>query len=433
MKPGRRFISNVLLAIPAILMVGASAWMLVITRDIGNRAFYIAQGVLLLSLLLLWIFHARVVRPIRLLAGGIDLLREQDFSSRLRLVGQPEADRIAAMFNHMMATLKQERLHVREQNHFLDLLVEASPMGIVALDNTSRISLINRAAADFLGIGEKAAKGMRLADIASPLAQFMGSLPAGTSDTVRLNNAMVYRCTSRSYMDCGYAHPFILIEKLTEEIARAERTAYEKVIRMMAHEVNNSIGSVNSILDTAAFCIDDSEISEALTACRKRCTSMSEFITSFANVVKIPQAVPRSTDLNEFMEGTLTVLDTMCSARGIELRFEPAAGALPVRIDTVLMEQVLINLVKNACESIGDHGTVTLRTHQSPCGFTVEDNGHGIDAATQEKLFTPFFSSKSSGRGLGLLLVSDILNKHRCRFSLTTAPDGLTRFSVSFP
>ena len=245
---------------------------------------------------------------------------------------------------------------------------------------------------------------------------------------------MVYRCARLSYMDQGFAHPFMLVERLTDEVMRAERTAYEKVIRMMAHEVNNSMAGVNSILDTAAGCIDDADITEALDACRRRCMTMSEFITSFANVVKIPEATLQRTELNSFLADTRRVLESLCAGRGIVLHMELQEGETMVAADTVLMEQVLINLVKNAAESIGERGgEIAVRTTASPAGFVVEDNGPGIDDATQEKIFTPFFSSKASGRGLGLLFVSDILTKHRCSYSLRTDADGITRFSVAFP
>ena len=430
----RRALSLLPITVAAVLLVGAAAWLVVLSRESGTRAFYVAQGVLAMALLLLWLFYMRMVKPIGTIANGINLLREQDFSTRLAPVGQADADRIVEMFNEMMGRLKNERLRIREQNHFLDLLINESPMGVIVLDMHDRIGMLNKAAAEMLGIGREDAAGRSAAEMDGQLAQALAGLRTGETRTLRLNNAMVYRCARLSYMDQGFAHPFMLVERLTDEVMRAERTAYEKVIRMMAHEVNNSMAGVNSILDTAAGCIDDADITEALDACRRRCMTMSEFITSFANVVKIPDATLQRTELNSFLADTRRVLESLCAGRGIVLHMELQEGETMVAADTVLMEQVLINLVKNAAESIGERGgEIAVRTTASPAGFVVEDNGPGIDDATQEKIFTPFFSSKASGRGLGLLFVSDILTKHRCSYSLRTDADGITRFSVAFP
>lgn len=430
----RRLPSSLPLALCALLLTGSAIALLATTRQAGSTSFYLAQAILLLSLLLLWLFHRRVIKPISTIANGINLLREQDFSSRLAPVGQPDADRIVNMFNEMMQRLKHERLRIREQNLFLDLLINESPMGVIVLDRHDRISMLNRAAADFLGIARENAEGKRAEELRGPLAQAMARLRQGETRTLRLSNSMIYRCSRLSYMDQGFAHPFMLVERLTDEVMRAERMAYEKVIRMMAHEVNNSMAGINSILDTASTCIDDPDIAGALDTCRRRSAKMSEFISSFADVVKIPEANLRKADLCEFLSESRTLLESMCARYDIALHIYVPETPAEVSLDPVLMEQVLINLVKNAIESIADRkGTITIRAESAPARLTVEDNGPGIDSATQEKIFSPFFSSKASGRGLGLLLVSDVLNKHRCTFSLRTDPDGITRFSVVFP
>lgn len=422
-----------MLAPVALCIIGASVWLILLAGKSGPAQFYIAQGILLLSLLLLWIFRQQVVKPIATIANGMNLLREQDFSSRLAPVGQSDADTIVRMFNEMMDRLKRERLHIREQNHFLDLLIDESPMGVIVLGEDGRITMLNRAAATFLGTEAAAARLLPLDEVPGPLAHELAHLPQGHTRTLRLSNSRIYRCARLSYMDQGFRHPFLLVERLTDEVMRAERTAYEKVIRMMAHEVNNSMAGIGSILDTASYCIDDAEISDAISTCRRRCLSMSEFITSFADVVKIPLPTLTPIELNSFLQGSQKLLESICATRRISVDIVPASEPAHTKADPVLMEQVVINLVKNAAESIGTDGAITIRISSAPAGFSVEDNGPGIDEATQQKIFTPFFSSKASGRGLGLLFVSDVLNKHRCGFSLRTYPDGITRFCVSFP
>lgn len=424
--------ASLLFILTAALLIGADVWLIAIAGVSASFEFYIAQGVLVLSLVLIAIVHRRLLRPLRTLSTGMDLLREQDLNSRLATVGQPDADRIVDMFNDMMARLKEERMHVREQNHFLDLIVEESPMGILVLDWKGHIVQTNPAGARLLGLPPGRLTGMSLLEIPGELPATLASLREREVRTLRLDNAMVLRCSRLTYMDRGYAHPFLLVERLTEEVMQAERSAYEKVIRMMAHEVNNSVAAVTSVLDTLAECSEDAATADTLEACRTRCMRMSEFITSFANVVKIPEPCVRRTDLNAFLQDSRTVLESMCAGRNISLDIVESAEQPSAVFDSVLMEQVLINVVKNAAESIGCNGRITLRVSHSPAGFTVEDDGPGISADTASKIFSPFFSTKSDGRGLGLLFVRDVLKKHGCAFSLRTDADGMTRFSVRF-
>ena len=104
-----------------------------------------------------------------------------------------------------------------------------------------------------------------------------------------------------------------------------------------------------------------------------------------------------------------------------------------MRIDTVLFEQVLVNIIKNAAESIGECGDIYIRTTASPVMLEIADSGKGISREVEAKLFSPFFSTKPNGQGLGLIFIREVLTKHGCTFSLRTYPDGLTRFRISFP
>lgn len=123
--------------------------LLVLTLKERGALFYIGEGVITFSLVFLVYFYRKVVKPLDIIGNGMELLREQDFSSRLTPVGQKEADRIVLVFNRMMEQLKDERLRLREQNHFLDLLVSASPMGVVILTLDGHISMLNAAALRF--------------------------------------------------------------------------------------------------------------------------------------------------------------------------------------------------------------------------------------------------------------------------------------------
>ena len=419
-----------------LLMVVWIMLLFLATRENGWK-FYLVEGIVTFSLFYLLYFYRKVVKPLNSIAGGMDLLQAQDFSSRLAPVGQREADRIVSIFNRMMNQLKEERLHLREQNHFLDLLIRTSPMGVIILTLDERISMVNKAALAFLN--EKTEEDMldKTMDMLNgSLAEELTRLPKDTTTTIRLSDSHIYRCSHLSFIDRGFAHPFYLIESLTSEVMKAEKKAYEKVIRMIAHEVNNSVAGITSTLDTiddALQTMDDTEdIREVMRVCVERSYSMSRFITNFADVVKIPEPQLEEVHLNDRVVACKIFMENLCQHRDIDLQLDLCEENPLVSMDTSLFEQVIINIIKNATESIDTHGKVIIRTSSLPLMLEIGDTGRGISKEVESKLFSPFFSTKPNGQGIGLIFIREVLMKHGCTFSLRTYPDGITRFKIFF-
>lgn len=419
-----------------LLAVVWAVLLFIATKENGWR-FYLIEGLITLSLVYLVYFYRKVIKPLNSIAGGMDLLRAQDFSSRLAPVGQREADRIVQVFNRMMDQLKEERLRLREQNHFLDLLISVSPMGVMILTLDEKISMTNKAALEFMDEGpEENLIGKSMDELNGTLAEELKRLPKGATETIRLSNSRIYRCSRLSFIDRGFAHPFYLIESLTSDVMKAEKKAYEKVIRMIAHEVNNSVAGIASTLDTvndALQTIDDTEdLQEVMKVCIERSFSMSRFITNFADVVKIPEPQLEEVSLNDRVFACKRFMENVCQSRNINLQMNLCEENPTVSIDTSLFEQVLINIIKNAAESIGEKGCITIRTSISPLMLEIGDTGQGISKETETMLFTPFFSTKPNGQGIGLIFIREVLMKHNCNFSLRTYPDGITRFRICF-
>ena len=419
-----------------LLMVVWIMLLFLATRENGWK-FYLVEGIVTFSLFYLIYFYRKVVKPLNSIAGGMDLLQAQDFSSRLAPVGQREADRIVSIFNRMMNQLKEERLHLREQNHFLDLLIRTSPMGVIILTLDERISMVNKAALAFLN--EKTEEDLldKIMDMLNgSLAEELTRLPKDTTTTIRLSDSHIYRCSHLSFIDRGFAHPFYLIESLTSEVMKAEKKAYEKVIRMIAHEVNNSVAGITSTLDTiddALQTMDDTEdIREVMRVCVERSYSMSRFITNFADVVKIPEPQLEEVHLNDRVVACKIFMENLCQHRDIDLQLDLCEENPLVSMDTSLFEQVIINIIKNATESIDTHGKVIIRTSSVPLMLEIGDTGRGISKEVESKLFSPFFSTKPNGQGIGLIFIREVLMKHGCTFSLRTYPDGITRFKIFF-
>ena len=421
----------------AFLLIVVWVILLFVATQENGWKFYLIEGIVTFSLFYLIYFYRKVVKPLNSIAGGMDLLQAQDFSSRLSPVGQREADRIVSIFNRMMNQLKEERLRLREQNHFLDLLISVSPMGVIILTLDERISMANKAALEFLEEGtEEDIMNKTMDELSGSLAEELNQIPKDTTVTIRLSDSRIYRCSRLSFIDRGFAHPFYLIESLTSEVMKAEKKAYEQVIRMIAHEVNNSVAGITSTLDTiddALQTIDDTEdIREVMKVCVERSYSMSRFITNFADVVKIPEPQKEEVHLNDRVTACKIFMENLCQNRDIDLHLELCEENPVVSMDTSLFEQVLINIIKNATESIDTNGKIFIRTSASPLMLEIGDTGKGISKEVETKLFTPFFSTKPNGQGIGLIFIREVLMKHGYTFSLRTYPDGITRFRICF-
>ena len=417
-------------------LVAIMGFLIYISETVVVKYLYIAEALMLLLMLYLILFYRKIVKPMNTIGSGMELLREQDFSSRLSHVGQQEADRVVNVFNRMMEQLKNERLRLREQNHFLDLMINASPMGVIIMTLDEEVSQLNPMAMKMMGVRPEEAEGRKLSEIDSPLALELAAIPNGATSTVRLNDSSIYKCTHSSFVDRGFQHPFYLMEGLTDEVMKAEKKAYEKVIRMIAHEVNNTTAGITSTLDTVEQALSESEgmedICDVMRVCTERCFSMSHFITRFADVVKIPEPTLSSVNLNDLVFTCKRFMEGMCNDRRITLRMEIDESLKDVMLDAALFEQVLVNIIKNAAESIEADGEIIVRT-LAPATVEVIDNGQGISKETEAKLFSPFFSTKPNGQGIGLIFIREVLMRHGCTFSLRTYADGLTRFRITFP
>ena len=400
-----------ILTLGIVLLVGVA---LFATFRSHPTLFYVTEGFVVVLLCYLWYFYRKTIRPYDTLIGGMELVKDLDLTTRLAPSGQHETDVIVRTFNDLLGRLRSEHLRLEEQYTFLNLLIEASPMGVIQCDLDGNTTSMNPAAREML----------------SPsIEEAIHALPLGETTTVRIpGGPSTLRLSHLSFPDRGFLHPFFLIESLTSEIRLAEKAAYERVIRMIAHEVNNSVAGIISLIENGKLKIENE------AGASERLAALSSFVSRFAEVVKIPQPQLQLCDLSEEVEACRPFLENLCTQAHVNIDFRLTDEAIPVHLDTVLFQQVLINIVKNAVESIGTtQGLITIEA-TTPATLTITDNGHGIPPAIAKNLFTPFFSTKPQGQGLGLLLIRDILTSHHCSFNLLTDPeDHLTRFTILFP
>jgi two-component system nitrogen regulation sensor histidine kinase NtrY len=377
--------------------------------------------------------------PLDLIRTGAELIGERDFTSQFREVGQPEMDALIRIYNRMINRLREERLKLQEQHYFLEKVLAASPAGILTLDFDGRVATLNPAAEALLQVVGEEARGKELSALGSPAGLALTSLaaiPEGGSEVLALPGGRRLKATRAELFDRGFPRGFLLLEELTEELRASEKAAYGKLIRMMSHEINNSVGAVGSLLDSFRGYAgelkgeDRDDFVQAIAVAITRLENLRAFMNGFAEVVRLPPPDRRPTDLKRLIDEILLLLRPELDRRKICVDWERAEPLADVDLDRNQIEQVLMNVLKNAMESIGEDGKIVLRLDRG--SLAVRDSGAGISEEVRALLFTPFFSTKRNGRGLGLTLVQEILSAHGFEFSLGPGEGGGAEFRVGF-
>lgn len=399
--------------------------------------FMVAEVFILFSLVLSYLLYRQLIRPLELMQMGSSALIENDFSVKYVKTGQKEMDKLIEVYNTMIDRLRKERTSMEEQSIFLNKLIEVSPIGIVILDYDQQLTVANHRAIHYLQLHEDW-EGLAFTDINNPLAQRIAAMEVGADEIINIDGTKKFKCQISKVIHRGFPQKFILIEELSDEIRELEKNAYGKVIRMMAHEVNNSMGAINSILDTIQqFGFEhegaDKDLKTSLGVAIDRNKNLGVFMDNFAEVIRLPAPNTSKQELNSLLRYMAILFEPQARALDIVIKLELAPGELWVSYDKVQIEQVLSNIIKNAIESIGQSGVIRLVTTDGPISFSVVDNGPGIPDEVAPQLFSPFYSTKPTGQGVGLVLCREILQNHGADFSLRTdKASGWTTFRAVF-
>jgi two-component system, NtrC family, nitrogen regulation sensor histidine kinase NtrY len=371
-------------------------------------------------------------------AEGLRLIRDEEFTSRFIEVGQPEIDDLIGVYNRMVDHLRDERVRLAEQHHFLSQVLQVSPSGIVILDFDHRVATMNPAAERLLDTAAAGIIGQRIESLESPLAAALSTLEPGEARVVGLRGARRVKCQHGTFIDRGFVRSFLLVEELTEELRQFERAAYEKLIRVMSHEVNNTVAASHSLLHSSlnyAGQLDAAsrqDFTEAIGIVIERTGQLNAFMRGFADVFRLPPPLLQPRDLVAVLEGIVRLLSAKPDAAGIVWRWDLDDSAVWVPMDRGQLEHALLNVLKNAVEAIDGEGTITLKvaSRLGRPALVIEDSGPGISPEAQANLFTPFFSTKPHGQGIGLTLVQEILTGHGFDYTLERTVEDTTRFTI---
>ena len=419
-----------------VLFAGVAAYLL-----LQNRIWLLAVEAIFVTSLVIGVrLVSGLFGTIEMINTGAQFIRDRDFTLRFREVGQPEMDQLILIYNRMVDHLREERTKQQEQHYFLDKILTASPSGVLTLDLDGRVAMANPSAERMLQASGDSIFGKKLSELDGPFFSELNELRTGDSRVIALQGRRRIKCQKSQFLDRGFPRQFILMEELTEELRQTEKSAYEKLIRMMSHEVNNSVGSANSLLHSCLNYRDQlreddrKDFEMALNVVISRTDHLNAFMRSFADVVRLPSPKLLPCNIERLVEDISLLMRAETARREIEWLWDFQAPPGYVMMDRGQMEQVFVNIFKNAIEAIGKRGSITVRTGEKNGRrfVVIEDTGSGISPEARSRLFSPFFSTKENGQGIGLTMVQEILDQHHFEFFLESEPGQPTRFGIFF-
>ena len=381
--------------------------------------------------------------PLDLIRSGSSYMLEKELTTRFRPTGQRDIDELFSVYNTMVDHLRDERTHNEEQEHLLRQVMAESPGGVITLDVEGKIATINPAATKLFRQAGDSLIGRSLSDLDSAFASKLAAISSNGAQILTISGRNKVRCQTGSFMDRGFSRRFYLMDELTEELHLNEKRAYEKLVRMMSHEVNNTCGAVQSLLQSCLAYrrhIDDADREDftgALEVAIQRNINLNVFMSGFADVIRLPRPSVQECDPWEMATQVGLLFRDRCAESNIVLREEFDENLPPVKCDPVQFEQALVNIVKNAMEAIEptqEGGEIVLVGGYKDGGhyLAVQDTGPGLDVKVQDQIFTPFFTTRKQGQGIGLTMVQEILMGHGFEFSLENRPGGGSEFIIAF-
>lgn len=374
----------------------------------------------------------RWVRVLQALRDGIVSLRDRDFSVSVAAVEDAELSGLIEAYNSLGELLRRERLDLYQRELLLDTVIQATPLAMVLSDEGGRIVYSNVAARQLLHSGRKL-EGLAFAavlDSAPPALRAALSAGGDTLFTMDVGGeSEVYHLSQRSFVLNARPHRLVLLKQLTRELAAQEVAVWKKVIRVIAHELNNSLAPITSLAHSGRLLAGeaaDARLTRIFDTIGERAAHLATFIEGYGRFARLPRPLPEPVAWAPFiarLEGTTP------------FRLEGILPAEPGSFDARQLEQVLINLLKNAAESGSPAAEITVAVQRTAPGFRIEvaDRGTGLTEETLRDALLPFYSTKPAGTGLGLTLCREIVEAHGGRLSLANRAGGGALVTVWLP
>ena len=348
--------------------------------------------------------------------------------------------------NRVMERLRTSRNEREEQAHYLRALVEHIPVGLIALEPAGRLTVLNSAARRLLGVGRFETAG-DLAKRGEAFAEGLVALGPGKSALVKLarpGGEVQVKAAATQVTVGGVTRRLISLQSIDNELNEHELAAWQALIRVLTHEMMNSLTPVSSLAGTAHEVVRvlyeslppgsdlepaAADARDATEAVARRSAGLLQFVQSYRRLTKdlVPQLAPVS--LTRVFARLERLMAPELERRGIAFSAVVDPVSLEITADDELLDQALINLIRNATDALAGRkdGRIALTARLDEGGFTalsVADNGPGIDAGIRDKIYIPFYTTKRTGSGVGLSLTRQIALVHGGSIQVTDTPGG---------
>ncbi len=394
-----------------------------------------AAGILVAGILALWLAR-RVTQPwsrvMHAVRDGIVSLKDRDFSVSVGHTSDDELGELVTAYNSLGNLLRRERLDLYQRELLLDTVIQTTPLVTVLTNASDRIVYSNIAARQLFHSGRKL-EGLEFSALIAQAPVALREALGGDGDTLFTmaisGDPEVYHLSQRKFLLNAQPHRLVLLKQLTRELAAQEVVVWKKVIRVIAHELNNSLAPISSLAHSGQLLArqpDPVQLERVFVTIGERAAHLTSFIEGYAQFAKLPRPRLAPVMWPDFLA---RLQDTM--------RFS-VAGAVaqgPGHCDGSQMEQVMINLLKNAAESGSAPDAITVSLREQPDGFLIEvaDRGTGLSDDVLRDALLPFYSTKATGTGLGLTVCREIVDAHGGRLSLANRSDGGAIVTVWLP
>ena len=346
--------------------------------------------------------------------------------------GRDELGDLVASHNALGDVLREQRIGLVQRELLLDTMVQNTPVAMVLVDPSHRVVLANLSARKLLGDGHKLEGQSFDALLEGTPAAVRDAFERGGDGMFTLgeeDSEEIYHLARRHFRLNGRRHELVLLRQLTAELRRQEVQTWKKVIRVISHELNNSLAPIASLAHSGAELLrrgQHERLPNALATIEERARHLEGFIRDYAHFAKLPAPRLQPVPWNRFISQLRSQVD-----------FAPQ-GAIDERIgrfDPAQMEQALLNLLKNAHEAGGDPAQVALHLRRAGAGWRVDvlDRGTGMNDAVLANALLPFYSTKRHGTGLGLALAREIAEAHGGRIALVNRDGGGLSVSIFLP
>jgi two-component system nitrogen regulation sensor histidine kinase NtrY len=426
--------TRAMLAVAAVAVTSAVAAVLLheSSEPVWWLIAVVAAGGSALGWVVLRVVLGRMSAELSAVDEGLLRLQERDYGSRVTPGRRGPASALVERFNALSQRLRAEHDDVFQRELLLETLVEGAPTAIVLCNDAGRVVLSNGAARELLFEGQRPE--------GSELSALLGERPELSSALIDAEDGLVHVTragqqeslhVSRRYFTLStQRHTLYLVKPMTRELSRQETEAWKKAIRIMSHEMNNSLAAISSMLHSGRTILAHPEqmhrMNRVFDTLDERSAHLREFLEGYAAFARLPRPSLAPVALRE-------LLDSLRVLYPFTLRGELPGG--PIVFDAAQVQQALINLLKNAHESGSPKDAIELEVMRVPggCALCVLDRGSGMSDEALARAREPFFSTKKTGSGLGLALSREIAEGHGGRLDIERRDGGVLRVCLELP